>query len=303
VSTSPAPLPFADLLDILPDAAVVVDARAEIVFANPALHSLLGWEAAEIVGRPLALLVPPAARERHEQLVERYRETGPPKLMGTRPVLHAMHKGGQPVPVSVSLCNLFVDGGRQVSVAVMHAVASMQTPLDRATQLAQTDAVTGVGNRLALSRHIQALLAGSRTFALLRVGVTGLPAAQGQAGRGALDAALRIVARRLQAGLRATDMVARLADDEFALLLDGIDDAALLRAQAERCALRVASPLRAGDDFGARPPILAARIGGALHPRHGRGEEELLAAAHQALAEARRAGEQGGAEAVRLAPG
>jgi PAS domain S-box-containing protein/diguanylate cyclase (GGDEF)-like protein len=283
--TAPPPvhLPHPDLLDILPDAVVVVDAHGAIAYVNPALRTLLGWSSEDVVGRPLSVLVPPAARERHERMVERYRVAGQATMMGSRPVLHALHKSGPPVPVSISLCNLFLEGGRQVSVAVLHGVASLHTPLDHATRLAQTDSLTGIGNRLGLSRRTQALITGARPLALLRIRVGGLAPLAARGDAEAAEAALRIVAQRLQAALRAGDLATRISGAEFALVLDSVHDAAALRALAARCAERVSSPLRAAAEFGAGAPRLVAWIGGALHPRHGHSEAELFAAAGRAL--------------------
>jgi PAS domain S-box-containing protein/diguanylate cyclase (GGDEF)-like protein len=282
-------LPIADLLDILPDAVVMVDARGTVVFANPALHALLGHEAAAIVGQPLSVLVPPAARERHEAMVARYRRVGQPTMMGSRPVLHAVHKSGQLVPVSISLCNLVLEGGETMSVAVMHDVSTLQTSLDRATRIAETDALTGIGNRLRLSRRMQALLANARPFAVLRVDVA-TAGAPGEGGPHADDELLRIAAQRLQAKVRDNDVAARLEGARFVLLFDGLDDPAALEARAAAALQRLASPLRgAHTDAGAqRTPL--AHVGGAIHPRHGLTEAELLAAAGDALERARAAG-------------
>ncbi|MBI5716878.1 MAG: PAS domain-containing protein [Burkholderiales bacterium] len=328
MTAPPLHLPVADLLDILPDAVVVVDARGRIAYVNPSLHTLLGWYAGELVGQPLSLLVPPASREQHERLVERYGEAGPPKMMGSRPVLHAQHRSGHPVPVSIALCNLGLEGGRQVSVAVLHGVASLHTPLDHATRQAQTDALTGIGNRLALSRRLQGLLAGTRGFGLLRIALTQVPpsppsappgtaageadeadkavdvaavvdAAARAAAVSADEGALRIAALRLRSGMREGDLAARLGGNEFVLLGDGIVEPARLRTLAERCLQRLAAPLRPpGGSSGAR---LAAHIGGAIYPRHGLSEWALLAAAGRALDLARHGEPPGSAAAYRLA--
>ena len=81
----PFPVPFAigDLLDILPDAVVMVDGRGDIVYANPAVRGLLGYLQDEIVGQALSVLVPASVRERHEALVGNFRQGGSPKMMGS----------------------------------------------------------------------------------------------------------------------------------------------------------------------------------------------------------------------------
>ena len=168
-----APPAIADLLDILPDAAIMVDAVGRIRYANPAVEALLGYAPAELVDQPLALLVPHGVRERHATLAAHYHRAGVATMMGARPVLHALHRGGPMVPVSISLCNLVLHDGERVSVAVIHDVTALHTPLDRATAQAENDPLTGLGNRLRLTRRMQALLDDARPFGLLVVDVAG----------------------------------------------------------------------------------------------------------------------------------
>lgn len=282
-------LAIGDLLDILPDAVIMVDAGSRITYANPALSTLLGYSAAELLAQPLSLLVPPEQRERHATLVARFRREGASTMMGSRPVLHAVHRSGRLVPVSISLCNLCLDerDSERVSVAVIHDVSAMHTHLDRATAQAETDTLTGLGNRLRLSRRMHALLAGARPFSLLSLDVESIGPPDERRGDALGDDALRIVGRRLQTVVRESDLVARVGRTEFMLLLDTLDDAALLRERALAVHASLARPLRIGASTGS----LGVHIGGAISPRHGAAEQALLAAADQALGRARHTGE------------
>jgi diguanylate cyclase (GGDEF)-like protein/PAS domain S-box-containing protein len=283
-------LAIADLLDILPDAVVMINERDQVVYVNPAVSTLLGYEPAELVGQPMSILVPPAVRERHAAMVARFRRAGQPKMMGSRPVLHAAHKRGQLVAVSISLCNLVVERGERVSVAVLHDVSMLNTQLDRATLLAESDPLTGIGNRLRLSRHMQALLANRRPFAMLYFDLTRFKALNDRYGHEAGDEALRIVARRLQADVRELDLAARLGGDEFVLVFDGLSNPAALQARAIATLESIAGPLRLKDRAAGAPLTLAANMGGAIYPHHGQTEQGLLAAADRAMYSAKRAG-------------
>jgi diguanylate cyclase (GGDEF)-like protein/PAS domain S-box-containing protein len=288
-ATRPLPPGIADLLDILPDAVVMVDGRGHISYVNPAVRGLLGYASEEILGRPLSLLVPQGVRERHEGLVTRYRRDGAPTMMGSRPVLRAVHKSGRLVPVSISLCNLQLEGGggESVAVAVVHDVSLLHTHLDRATAQAQTDALTGLGNRLLLSRQIQASLANARPFALLLMDLTGFKGINDRHGHAAGDDALRVIGQRLLTLVRDTDVAARLGGDEFVLVLDGLVDVDRLRELALSVLASLSRPLRIGEtSIG-----VGVNIGGALYPPHGQTEDELLAAADAAMYAAKQAGE------------
>lgn len=286
-----AHLAVGDLLDILSDAVIMVDADGRISYVNPAVYTLLGYAPAELLDQPLARLVPHDLRERHEAMVAGFRRDGAPTMMGSRPVLHAVHRSGRMVPVSISLCNYLVDGlvdgGEPVSVAVIHDVSTLHTRLDRATAQAETDTLTGLGNRVRLSRRMQALLAGPRPFGLLFVDLERFNQPGDPCGHEVGDPALRIVGQRLQGQVRAADLVVRLGGDEFVILLDGVDDALQLRKRALAVSRSLTRPLRAS----AATDTLVVNIGGAIGLRHGTSVQALLAAADQAMHQARQAGQ------------
>jgi PAS domain S-box-containing protein/diguanylate cyclase (GGDEF)-like protein len=286
-------LSIGDLLDILPDGIVMVDGYGHISFVNPALGTLLGYTPLEVLGKPLSMLLPPEYRKAHEAQIARYRRDGVPKMMGSRPVLHAQHRNGRLVPVSISLCNLTLDDGERVSVAVIHDVSTMNTRLDRATAHAETDPLTGVGNRLRLSRRMQALLGGTAPFSLLYVKPRDMQRFDQQHGEEARTEAVRIVARRLQSQVRAADVLVHLGDDEFVMLLGGLYNAQYLNSRATSVAESIGRRLHIGPLI----DTLGVVIGGAMSPRHGRTERELLELARQAMLEARQAD-----EVFRLAP-
>ncbi len=279
---------LADLLDILPDAVVMVDATGSISYVNPAAHGLLGYAPADLIAQPLSMLVPPEHRERHGALMSRYRREGAPMMMGARPVLHAVHRSGRLLPVSISLCNFSLDGREdgRVSVAVIHDVSLLHTDLDRATARAETDALTGLGNRLRLSRRMQALLAGAKPFALLFLDLERFKQLNDRHGHEAGDEALRVVGQRLRRQVRERDLIARLGGDEFVMLFDGLEEPTQLRERALAVAHSIGQPLRLDAATG----TLGVNIGGALSPRHGTSEASLLVAADQAMYRAKQAG-------------
>lgn len=277
---------IAELLDILPDAVLMVDARGLVRYTNPAVRGLLGYAPEDLIGRPLGVLLPPTVRERHEGLVARFHVEGVATMMGSRPVLSALHANGRVVPVSISICNLTIDGGERVSVAVVHDVSRLNTHLDRATAEAETDPLTGLGNRLRLSRRLQAMLAVDRPFALLFLDLRHFKPFNDRYGHEAGDEALRVLGQRLQAQVRGADIVVRLGGDEFIVLIDGLRDAAHLAERAAAIQASVTRPLRVGIGTGQ----LGVNIGGALRPLHGDTERDLLAAADRAMYAAKQAG-------------
>ena len=96
---------------------------------------------------------------------------------------------------------------------------------DRISDLAQTDALTGLINRRAFSDILTAAFAGCRRdakpFALLYVDLDHFKDVNDTRGHPAGDDLLRLVAERIRGAIRANDFAARFGGDEFAILQSG----------------------------------------------------------------------------------
>lgn len=159
-------LVLGDLFNVLPDAIVVVDGVGRIVFANAEVSGLLDYSADELIGKPLNCLIPENYRVAHESHFAKFYDRGKPTSMGLRPLLSALHRSGREIPISISIANLDLDGERY-SVAVMRDGGRLHSEITQATVQAETDVLTGIGNRLRLSRQMQAALTSARPFGLL----------------------------------------------------------------------------------------------------------------------------------------
>jgi diguanylate cyclase (GGDEF)-like protein len=97
-------------------------------------------------------------------------------------------------------------------------------------KLATRDSLTGLANRaLLMDRLTQAITLAARTgndVAILFIDVDGLKKVNDNIGHAVGDALLIEVAKRLQARLRAADTCARIAGDEFVIILEGVNDRA-----------------------------------------------------------------------------
>jgi two-component system cell cycle response regulator len=153
--------------------------------------------------------------------------------------------------------------------------------------LAVTDPLTGLFNRRYALAHLdrvarQAAQTG-RPFAVMVLDLDRFKQVNDRHGHAVGDTVLVEVARRLAAGLRAEDLLARIGGEEFLAILPDMPPAAagaaaerLRRAVAER---PVALPATAG---GAREVAVTVSIGVALGPVAGP-VEALVAAADRAL--------------------
>jgi diguanylate cyclase (GGDEF)-like protein len=148
-----------------------------------------------------------------------------------------------------------------------------------------TDPLTGLANRRRLEEYApKAIALSQRQGAPLSVIVLDLDRFKqinDRFGHDEGDRALTVVAKALQANVRATDLAARLGGDEFALLLPGSS-----AGEAAQVMERIREALAAGAD--ARPYTLGVSAGIAeISPRSST-LRELLAHADRALYDAKR---------------
>jgi PAS domain S-box-containing protein len=84
------------------DAVISVDERGTITLANPATKSVFGYEPAELIGKPLTVLMPNSMSSLHEAGYKRYLQTGERRLNWDGTELTARRANGSDFPVEVS---------------------------------------------------------------------------------------------------------------------------------------------------------------------------------------------------------
>ena len=103
------------VFDAVPDAVVVVDAAGTIVLANTRCDEVFGH--ADLVGKPIELLVPERFRTGHPQRRDGYRADPNPRPMGLLR-LAARRADGTEFPAEISLAPIAVDDTTYVSATV-----------------------------------------------------------------------------------------------------------------------------------------------------------------------------------------
>ena len=99
-----------EVLEQVIDAVVQIDENNEVVFFNPAAERLWGYEAAEVLGRNVSMLVPQELRHQHDGFVEANRRTGQNKIVGTLRDVQIERKDGKRPWVNLALSKVLVAG-------------------------------------------------------------------------------------------------------------------------------------------------------------------------------------------------
>jgi diguanylate cyclase (GGDEF)-like protein len=156
-----------------------------------------------------------------------------------------------------------------------------------------TDLATGLPNHQQLIEHMSHLLAlrerEPAPMALLVLRLEGLATTEARLGRESANVLRRKVAVRLRAGVRASDVVASLGIDAFAVLLSAIEEP----AHAQRVAQKLMTVLQQPFNVAGHHVAVAVAIGTALYPSDGKQADPLLRRASSAAATAPATGRAG----------
>jgi len=154
---------------------------------------------------------------------------------------------------------------------------------ERAELLGQHDPLTGLGHRRAAEDHLALLLAeplaSGTQIAVLMLELDAFRGTSTRLGHTAGDALLKTVARRLEASVRVTDLVARVEGDRFLVLLPEVEGDIAAEAIARRICVAIEAPI---EVLGERHSLRAA-VGLALQERDGVAAATLLRRAESAL--------------------
>lgn len=106
------------LLDAAPDAMVIVGGDGRIRLANRQVRVVFGYDAAELVGRNVEVLIPERYRGHHQHFRADYGAEPRTRPMGTGRDLWARRKNGSEFPAEISLGPIVTPRGLLVTAAI-----------------------------------------------------------------------------------------------------------------------------------------------------------------------------------------
>lgn len=258
---------------------------------NAAAADIFGYATHEVIGQPLQMLMPPALRGQHEAGMREYLRGGNPKVIG-RPKLEmpGLRRDGSEFTLELTV-NEIRFASRRVFVGVVRDITERKQFEEKLIFLAQYDVLTGLPNRaLFMDRLSGAMLRASRNrtaLAVMFLDLDGFKSVNDTLGHHSGDALLRQFGGRLSMAVRKTDSVARLAGDEFTVILEGLRDP---EHDTREVAEKIIATMEAHFELGEHQVRVTTSIGLAIHAGGEVDMEILLRRADDAMYRAKQSG-------------
>lgn len=264
-------------------ADMIVRTRADRTrsYVSPGSRHVLGFEPSEIIEQDFATSVHPDDRERVTAEYERFRCDGGHETHTYR----LKHKSGAYVWVEAHWVATRDESAPEsgiVVVSVVRDISERKAAEAKIASLACHDALTGLPNRVLFQeRLLQALqfVDCGEAAAVLSIDLDSFKAVNDTLGHAAGDALLQAVAARLTRCVRASDTVARVGGDEFAVVMvvrNAADDPS---TSARRIVEAVCRPF----EIDGQQVTIGTSVGIATAPLDGTEAEALLKKADVAL--------------------
>ncbi len=265
------------IADNLPVVIAYIDAGRVYRFCNRTHEAWFGKAPDDVVGRHMERVLPPEVIEAQRYYVDC-------AMHGARAEgSFSLQLGGQTRHVQVCFVPDRGEGGQVRGLYMMMSDITLAKRAEqRLQQLARYDPLTGLANRRELHEHLGAALNRIQRYggslALLFIDVDHFKSINDRHGHAAGDEVLQEIALRLRGAVRTTDTVARVAGDEFVVILEQLRSTDEPQFVARKLLAAIGKPFML--DHGALQ--VGVSIGIALG-QAGDGADQLLRRADRAL--------------------
>ena len=236
------------------------------------------------------MIVPVEHRPMHRAGMKHFLATGEGMIMNTRVELNAVRRDGEELPIEMTVGHVRRRSG-YLFIAFLHDITERLAFRNSLQEMALSDILTGLPNRRAFAQKLpEAMARAGRDplrMGLLFMDIDGFKQINDKHGHIAGDELLMLFASRLHETVRDVDTVARLAGDEFTVILERLHGHEDAMAVAEKILTVMRAPFFLRD----ATIIVSVSIGVAMYdPVAHTTQDRLVAQADNAMYAAKNAG-------------
>jgi diguanylate cyclase (GGDEF)-like protein/PAS domain S-box-containing protein len=276
---------YRELVEMVPQALVVLDLNSKIVFGNSELINLLGVSSLQdIINRPIYDFI---SNDNKEE---------------TRTRLNYLLSGENLNWVEIEIVRpdgttAFIETkstqinfmGKKAILSVGNDISSKKKIQDQINYLAFFDSLTGLPNRYQFKTYLENYIhqnpMSEQEFALFFIDLDRFKFVNDTLGHDYGDLLLIEVAQRLKKSVRANDIVSRYAGDEFTIIIENADYS-IVQLTAKRIVEEIAKPflLKSKDVY------VTTSVGISIFPSDGVDSDSLIVNADRAMYAAKKKG-------------
>jgi diguanylate cyclase (GGDEF)-like protein/PAS domain S-box-containing protein len=280
---------FAALVAHSSDLITVLNANATIEYQSPSSERVLGYGADELVGTRFDALLAPTEEGRILRLLAD--GSAYPSHEGETMECTLVHKDGSLRQFEILYSNLLDDEDVHGIVLNARDVSERKAFEEQLSHQAFHDPVTNLPNRALFVERVRHALARGRRegagLAVIFLDLDDFKTVNDSLGHAAGDEVLVAAAKRLEESIRASDTAARFGGDEFAVLLEDIENVQEAADTAERIIEALGRPVAVGGkEIGIRCSLGISILDSARQPD----ADELIRDADAAMYIAKREG-------------
>jgi diguanylate cyclase (GGDEF)-like protein/PAS domain S-box-containing protein len=229
------------ITDSMPALITYIDRDEKITFANATSREWLGLDPTQVLGRHVQEVAGREVYLSRQPMIAR-------ALAGEKVEFEArtQRKGYDRITQVIYVPDVRADGLTHGIFSLALDITALKVVEHKLIELARLDTLTNLPNRLAFNEYLpDAVLRGRFTgnsLALMFLDIDHFKGINDTLGHAVGDAVLVEYARRLLGSVRGTDMVARLAGDEFVLVLENLGNQDAVATVASKILERINNP-------------------------------------------------------------
>ena len=144
------------ILATVPDAMIVIDEAGTILLFSEAAHRMFGYDEADVVGQNVRSLMPGPDRDRHDDYMRHYMETGEAHVIGIGRITTARRRDGSTFPIELAVGEARGDQGRLFTGFIRDLTESQRAERrlnDLQSELSHISRVSAMGSLASALAH------------------------------------------------------------------------------------------------------------------------------------------------------
>ncbi|MBX3501477.1 MAG: PAS domain S-box protein [Alphaproteobacteria bacterium] len=137
------------VIDTAVDGVILIDGKGTVLMLNPACERLFGYDAQEVIGRNVKVLMPEPYRSEHDAYLRNYRETGQAQIIGIGREVVGRRKDGTTFPMDLSVGEVKEEGGGSSFVGIIHDLSDRKRTEEQLVQAQKMETVGQLSGGLA----------------------------------------------------------------------------------------------------------------------------------------------------------